>query len=69
MKAKELIKKLQLLDPDTEIYTNQWMEHDTNKVLLATDKETGEMHAYIGDDFEELIYELEDEGLYTTKEI
>ena len=69
MKAKDLIKKLQQLDPETEIYTNQWMEQDTNKVLLATDKKTGEMHAYIGDDFEELRYEMEEEGFYTTKEI
>lgn len=70
MKAKDLIKKLQKLDPETEIYTNQWMEQDTNKVLLVIDKETGvATHAYIGDDMDELKYELEEEGLYITKEI
>ena len=66
MKAKELIKKLQQLDPDTEIYTNQWMEADINEILLAKDKDTGECHAYVGDDFDELQYELEYDN-YTTK--
>ena len=70
MKAKELIEKLQQLDPEIEIYTNQWMEQDTNKVLLAIEKETGEAtHAYIGDDMDELEYELKEEGFYITKEI
>ena len=54
--------------PETEIYTNQWMEQDINKVLVAKDKDTGETHAYVGDDFDELRYELENYN-YTTKEI
>ena len=68
MTAKDLIKKLQQLDPETEIYTNQWMEQDINKILIAKDKDTGETHAYVGDDFDELRYELENDN-YTTKEI
>jgi hypothetical protein len=68
MKAKELIKKLQKLDPEMEIYTNQWMEADTNEMLVAKDKDTGECHAYIGDDLDELQYELEHDN-YTTKRI
>lgn len=68
MTAKDLIDKLKKLDPEIEIYTNQWIEQDINKILIATDKDTGETHAYVGDDFDELQYELENDN-YTTKEI
>ena len=68
MTAKDLIKKLQQLDPETEIYTNQWMEQDINKILVATDKDTGKTHAYVGDDFDEPMYELTNDN-YTVKEI
>ncbi len=67
MKAKDLIEKLQQLDPDIEIYTNQWMENETNKVMIAKNEKTGETYAYIGDDFDELQYELEDDYGYTTE--
>lgn len=66
MKVKELIEKLQKLNPNTEVYTEQWSENNTNKVLVTLDESGKEVCAYIGDDFEELEYELKEEG-YKTK--
>lgn len=68
MKAKELIEKLQKLNPETEVYTNQWMEMDINEMLIAKDKDTGECFAYVGDDLDALQYELENDN-YTTKRV
>lgn len=66
MKAKELVRKLSKLNPKTKILIHIWKEEDINKVLVALDENGKEVCAYIGDEFEELKYELKEEG-YKTK--
>ena len=63
MKVKDLIKKLKKLDGDTEVYTEQYSSYDINSVLIARNKETGRIHAYVGDDFESVKQELEENGV------
>lgn len=68
MKAKDLIKKLKQLDGDTEVYTEQYSSYDINSVLVARNKTTGKIHAYIGDDFDSVKQELIEDG-FEAKEI
>ena len=68
MKAKDLIKKLKQLDGDTEVYTEQYSSSSINSVLVARNKKTGRIHAYVGDDFDSVKEELADDG-FDAKEI
>lgn len=68
MKAKDLIKKLKQLDGDTEVYTEQYSSYDINSVLVAKNKTTGRIHAYVGDDFDSVKQELAEDG-FDAKEI
>jgi hypothetical protein len=68
MKAKDLIKKLKQLDGDTEVYTEQYSSYDINSVLVAKNKATGRIHAYVGDDFDSVKQELTEDG-FDAKEI
>lgn len=68
MKAKDLIKKLKQLDGDTEVYTEQHSSYDINSVLIAKNKQTGRIHAYVGDDFDSVKQELTENG-FDAKEI
>ena len=68
MKAKDLIKKLKLLDGDTEVYTAQYSSYDINSVLVARNTKTGRIHAYVGDDFDSVKQELAEDG-FDAKEI
>lgn len=68
MKAKDLIKKLKQLNGDTEVYTEQCSSYDINSVLVARNKKTGRIHAYIGDDFDSVKQELIEDG-FDAKEI
>jgi hypothetical protein len=68
MKAKDLIKKLKQLDGNTEVYTEQYSSYDINSVLVAKNKETGRIHAYVGDDFDSVKQELAEDG-FDAKEI
>ncbi len=68
MKAKDLIKKLKQLDDDIEVYTEQYSSYDVNSVLVARNKKTGRIHAYVGDDFDSLKQELTEDG-FDAKEI
>ena len=63
MTVEELIKKLQKCNPDAKVCIEVWMDPTANKV-----KEyiiDGEPYVYIGDDFDELEYNL---GLHDDKE-
>ena len=66
--AKDLIKKLKQLDGDTEVYTEQYSSYDINSVLVARNKKTGRIHAYVGDDFDSVKQELAEDG-FDAKEI
>ena len=68
MKSKDLIKKLKLLDGVTEVYTEQYSSYDINSVLVARNKKTGRIHAYVGDDFDSVKQELAEDG-FDAKEI
>ena len=68
MKAKDLIKKLKQLDGNTEVYTEQHSSYDINSVLVARNRKTGRIHAYVGDDFDSVKMELADYG-FDAKEI
>lgn len=68
MKAKDLIKKLKQLDGNTEVYTEQYSSYDINSVLVAKNKITGRIHAYVGDDFDSVKQELAEDG-FDAKEI
>ena len=68
MKAKDLIKKLKQLDGNTEVYTEQYSSYDINSVLIARNKKTGRIHAYVGDDFDSVKQELAEDG-FEAKEI
>ena len=68
MKAKDLIKKLKQLDGNTEVYTEQHSSYDINLVLVARNKKTGRIHAYVGDDFDSVKQELIEDG-FDAKEI
>ena len=68
MKVKDLIKKLKQLDGDIEVYTEQYSSYDINSILVARNKKTGRIHAYVGDDFDSVREELEEDG-FDTKEI
>lgn len=68
MKAKDLIRKLKQLDGDTEVYTEQYSSYDINSVLVARNKKTGRIHAYVGDDFDSVKQELIENG-FDAKEI
>ena len=76
MKVKELIEKLKKCNPEATVFTNQWQEMDVNGVVVAKAK-NDEVIAnttqgldevvYIGDDFDELHYELEEDGFIVQK--
>ena len=68
MKAKDLIKKLKQLGGDTEVYTEQYSSYDINSVLIARNKKTGRIHAYVGDYFDSVKQELAEDG-FDAKEI
>lgn len=68
MKVKDLIKKLKKLDGDTEVYTEQYSSYDINSVLVARNRKTGRIHAYVGDNFDSVKIELADDG-FDAKEI
>ena len=68
MKAKDLIEKLKQLDGNTEVYTEQYASYDINSVLVARNRKTGRIHAYVGDDFDSVKIELADNG-FDAKEI
>ena len=68
MKAKDLIRKLEQLDGNTEVYTEQYSSYDINSVLVARNKKTGRIHAYVGDDFDSVKQELIEDG-FDAKEI
>lgn len=68
MTVKELIEKLEQLDGDIEVYTEQYSSHNINLVLVVTNKETGKIIVYIGDDFDSVKQELAEDG-FDTKEI
>lgn len=76
MKVKELIEKLKKCNPEATVFTNQWQEMDVNDVIVAKAKDDGETAnatqgldevIYIGDDFDELHYELEEDGFTVQK--
>lgn len=68
MKAKDLIKKLEQLDGDTEVYTEQSISQDIKGVLVARNNRNGNIHAYIGDDFDALKCDLEEDN-FSAKQI
>ena len=68
MKVKELMEKLGQLDGDIEVYTEQYSSNNINSMLVVKNKETGRIHAYIGDDFDSVKQELTEDG-FDAKEI